>query len=98
MSTAKEFFAAIEADEKRWIAEGVDVDAAFAAKYYDSLDSTIDAAQKQLSKERRDVRGNPYQEAIHRGMMILAAIVIGIGALIWVWIRLFRRSRSLSTD
>ena len=67
LAEAQAYFDSIAADERRWIAEGVDVDQAFAAKYYDSLESTIEEAKKQLATERRDVRGSPYQEAINRG-------------------------------
>src|SRR5204862_5672755 len=67
---ARTFFAAVEADERRWIEAGADVDRAFAAKYYDSLDSTVEAAKKQLASERLDVRRTP-DEAIRRVLLIL---------------------------
>ncbi len=38
-------------DERQWIREGVDVDAAFARKYYDSLERTIESAQATLAAE-----------------------------------------------
>jgi tetratricopeptide (TPR) repeat protein len=59
LAEARKYVAKIEADEKQWIASGQDVDGAFAAKYYDSLDATIDEANRQLAREWRDVRVGP---------------------------------------
>lgn len=94
LADAKTYVDAIAADERRWIAEGVDVDKAFAAKYYDTLESTIEAAEKQLASERRDVRGSPYEEAMRRGLLFLAAVIAGIVALIWGGRVAYRRLRS----
>jgi hypothetical protein len=41
---AEAWFSEIELNEQRWIAENRDVDLVFAAKYYDSLEHTIEAA------------------------------------------------------
>lgn len=78
-AAAQKYVAVIEADERRWIATGMDVDAAFAAKYYDSLDKTIEAAKSQLAKEPRDVRDNPYQLSV-RAMTIILVVITAVGA------------------
>jgi tetratricopeptide (TPR) repeat protein len=83
LAEGEAYFERIAADERRWIAAGVDVDQAFAATYYDSLEGTIEEAQKQLASERRDERGNPYEEAQRRAMLILAGIAAGLVALVW---------------
>jgi hypothetical protein len=90
------YFDAIAADEQRWIAAGVDVDQAFAAKYYDSLDSTIEDAEKQLATERRDERSSPYQEAINRGLLVLGAIAAGFALTLWGTVIAIRRIRARS--
>jgi tetratricopeptide (TPR) repeat protein len=94
LTDARTFFAAIEADEQRWIGEGINVDEAFAAKYYDSLDSTVEAAQQQLASERLDVRGNPNQEAVHRALLILGALLAGFIALVAGCVVAYRRYRA----
>lgn len=94
IADARTFFAAIEADEQRWIGEGINVDDAFAAKYYDSLDRTIDAAKKQLAKERLDVRGNPHEEAVRRALLILGGLLAGFIAVVAGCIVAYRRYRA----
>jgi tetratricopeptide (TPR) repeat protein len=93
LAEAKAYVDAIAADERRWIAEGVNVDQAFATKYYDSLESTIEDAKKQLATERRDDRGNPYEEAVKRGLLIVAAVVAGLVAAVWGALVAYRRIR-----
>jgi tetratricopeptide (TPR) repeat protein len=93
VADAKAYVDAIAADERRWIAEGVNVDQAFATKYYDSLESTIEDAKKQLATERRDDRGNPYEEAVKRGLLIVAAVVAGLVAAVWGALVAYRRIR-----
>ena len=70
------------------------MDDAFAAKYYDSLDSAVEAAKKQLASERRDVRGNPYEEALYRALLILALLVAGFIAVVTGCIFAYRRYRA----
>jgi tetratricopeptide (TPR) repeat protein len=94
LAVAQAYFGSIAADERRWIAEGANVDQAFAAKYYDSLDSTIEEANKQLATERRDVRSGPYQEAINRALIIIGAIVAAFVAAVWGTRAAYRRIRS----
>ncbi|MBI3862682.1 MAG: hypothetical protein HY290_12400 [Planctomycetia bacterium] len=94
LKDAQRFFAAIEADERRWVEQGVDVDAAFAAKYYDSLDGTVDAAKTQLTSERLDVRGDPVKTAIFRGLLILGGLVAGFITLVACCIVAYRRYRA----
>jgi tetratricopeptide (TPR) repeat protein len=96
LAEAQAYFNSIAADERRWIAEGVDVDKAFASKYYDSLESTIEDAKKQLATERLDVRGDPYQEAVHRGLLILGAIAVALAAVVCGACFTYRRIRSRS--
>lgn len=83
LAEAQAYSDAVAADERRWIAEGVNVDKAFASKYYDSLESTIEEAEKQLATERRDVRSGPYQQAINRALLMLGAIVATFVAIVW---------------
>jgi tetratricopeptide (TPR) repeat protein len=100
LAAAQTYFDSIAGDERRWIAEDIDVDKAFASKYYDSLESTIQEAAKQLASERPDVRGNPYDEARNRALFFLgviaAAIVAGVVAVVWGIPFSFRRIRSRS--
>jgi tetratricopeptide (TPR) repeat protein len=98
LAGAQIFFNSVAADELRWIAEGVDVDKAFAAKYYDSLESTIEEANKQLATERLDVRGNPHEEMVKRAMRRLGAIVVTFVAVIWGARISYRRIRSRSGE
>jgi len=96
LAESQTYFDSIAADERRWIAEGVNVDQTFASKYYDSLESTIEEAKKQLATERRDVRGNPYQEAMNRGLLIIGAIVAGFAVIVWGARFAYRRIQSRS--
>ena len=97
LADAQAYFDSIAADERRWIAEGVNVDQAFAAKYYDSLEGTIAEAKNQLATERSDVRTGPYQDAINRALLIIGAIVAGFAVVVrGIWFA-YRRIRSRST-
>jgi hypothetical protein len=96
LADAQSYFNSIAADERRWIAKGVDVDKAFASKYYDSLDSTIEEANKQLATERRDVRGSPYDEAKKRALLFIGAIVAAFVAVVWGARFAYRRIRPRS--
>jgi tetratricopeptide (TPR) repeat protein len=96
LAEAQAYFDSIAADERRWIAEGVNVDKAFANKYYDSLEGTIEEAKRQLATERRDVRGNPYQEAANRALFIIGGIVVGFAVAVWGARFAYRRKRSTS--
>jgi len=57
LAAAETAFTQIEIDERQWIRENVDVDAAFAAKYYDSLEATVTTAKKA-------VRSEPYERPV----------------------------------
>jgi hypothetical protein len=94
LAAAQAYFNSIAADERRWIAEGVDVDKAFASKYYDSLENTIEDAKKQLASERRDERGHPYEEMAKQAMLIFGASVVALAFVIWGAYRAYRRIRS----
>ena len=63
VATADAWFAASEAKEKEWIAAGRDVDAEFAAVYYNSLSETIAAAEKQARSEPTEVRLSQSQQS-----------------------------------
>jgi tetratricopeptide (TPR) repeat protein len=94
LAEAQAYVDSIAADERRWIAEGVNVDQAFATKYYDSLESTIEEAKRQLATERRDVRIDPYQEARNRALLTLGAVVAGFAVLVWGTRFAYRRMRA----
>ena len=94
LAEAQAYVAPIAADERRWIAQEVNVDQAFAIKYYDSLESTIEEAEKQLATERRDVRGNPYQDAVNRGLLMVGAMLAGVAVVVWGGRVAYRRIRS----
>ncbi|HEY1601501.1 MAG TPA: hypothetical protein VGG64_18010 [Pirellulales bacterium] len=96
LAEAQAYFDSIAADERRWIAEGVDVDQAFASKYYDSLETTIEEATRILATERRDVRGNEYQEAVNRGLRMIGAIVASLAVVAAGTRFAYRRLRSRS--
>ena len=94
LAEAQASFNLIAADERRWISEGVDVDKAFATKYYDSLESTIEEAKKQLAAERLDVRTGPYQDEIKRGLLLIGAVVAGFAVVVWGTRFAYRRIRA----
>ncbi|HVU86741.1 MAG TPA: hypothetical protein VHD36_05440 [Pirellulales bacterium] len=94
LADGQAYFDAIAADERRWIADGVNVDQAFAAKYYDSLEGTIAEAEKQLASEWRDVRGNPYEEARNRALLVIGGILAGLGLFVWATRWTYRRINS----
>jgi hypothetical protein len=94
LAEAQDYFNSVAADERRWIAEGVNVDQAFAGKYYDSLESTIEEAKKQLATERRDVRNDPYQKEKQRALLFLGAIAFALAAVISGACFAYRRIRS----
>ena len=95
---AQAYVTTIADDEQRWIAEGVNVDEAFARKYYDSLDSTIEAANKQLSREWRDVRGNPHDDAVRRGLLIWAMLAVIIAGSVVAYRRHRAKRRALGRE
>jgi hypothetical protein len=51
LADAQTWYAAMEAREKQWIAEGRDVDQEFAKVYYDSLDQTLTVARQRVEGE-----------------------------------------------
>jgi tetratricopeptide (TPR) repeat protein len=91
VANAALWFAEIEADEKQWIAENRNVDLEFARKYYDSLERTISAAEKQLRSEPKETRLTMRQKG-HRLLLAAGAVCIGtpvtllcltVGGIIW---------------
>ncbi len=76
VANADAWFAGIEANEREWIAAGRDVDAEFAAVYYDSLPQTVAAAQQQLQSEPKETRLSQSQQ---NGVLLLGASTLCIG-------------------
>lgn len=91
LTDGRKFVDMIAADEQRWISQGANVDQEFAAKYYESLDSTIQSAKKQLSREWPNTRGNVYETVLLRAGLILGAMVIAVVCAIVVFLRRKRR-------
>jgi hypothetical protein len=76
VADADAWFATIEANEREWIASGRDVDAEFAAAYYDSLEQTTKAAEKQLRSEWKESRLSQSQQ---HGVLLIGASTVCIG-------------------
>lgn len=76
VASADSWFATIEAKEKAWIAASRDVDREFAAVYYDSLERTVAAAEKQLQSEPKD-RRLTKREADDRSVFLIGAVCVG---------------------
>jgi len=81
LAAADAWFDTIRVDEQKWIAENRDVDQAFAAKYYDSLDQTIATAERQVKSEPTDRRLSMRQ---HHNRLIFATVslILGIPTLV----------------
>lgn len=77
LADATAWFTRIEADENQWIGQGRDVDQAFAEKYYDSLDKTIAAAERQVRSEPLD-RQLTQDQQMFRLVAGGAALCIGV--------------------
>lgn len=92
------WFAEIQANESRWIADGRDVDSEFAAVYYDSLDETIAAAAKQVSSEPVEPRPTlSFSPRIPRLVVVsfwfvLAIVAVATVVVVSRWMRHRRRS------
>ena len=96
LAKGRTYFDTITVDERSWIAAGADVDREFAAKYYDSLEGTVEAAKEQLATERRDVRTGPYSINPLTGLAIFGLITVGLIAItIWLISVIRRRWRNL---
>jgi tetratricopeptide (TPR) repeat protein len=91
VAAADQWFAEIAANEQEWIAEKRDVDQEFAAKYYDSLEQTIAAAEQQVRSEPRETRLSQRQSinrfvasaAVTSAAVSIAAIAVIIFAIRW---------------
>lgn len=95
LAKGRTYFDTITVDERSWIAAGADVDREFAAKYYDSLEGTVEAAKEQLATERRDVRTGPYSINPLTGLAIFGLITVGLIAItIWLISVIRRRWRN----
>jgi tetratricopeptide (TPR) repeat protein len=99
VADAQKWFQRIAKDEAMWIREGQDVDAAFAAKYYDSLERAIDSATDAIAKEPLDDRdGYYYSRQSRRRLLILAGIGVGLIAAAFVVYRVVRRKTTPQTS
>jgi tetratricopeptide (TPR) repeat protein len=94
LAEGKAWFAEIEENENRWIAENRDVDREFAAVYYTSLDSTIAAAEQQVKSEptdfRRPVQGRMILGALGTFCVLPLTLVLAITAAVVYWNRRMR--------
>jgi len=95
--SAQEWFSAIESNERQWIAEGRDVDQAFAAVYYSTLDETIADAAKEVAREKPDSRRAPNERILISAISLLCVaptiFVLAVVAAVVIW-RRFRRPMS----
>ncbi|MBN8246203.1 MAG: hypothetical protein J0L84_02025 [Verrucomicrobia bacterium] len=82
-------------DEQQWIREGGDVDRLFAAKYYASLEDTMDAARDSVAAERPDerTRSSFYRAGQVRMIAWAAAMFLGLLTLTATLITASRRRR-----
>lgn len=90
LAAGQEFAAQIAADERRWIDSGVDVDQAFAAKYYESLDDTISDAKARLALEPANRRMDPERRIVSFAMKLLdilgGLVLLGMVVFLGRWI------------
>jgi tetratricopeptide (TPR) repeat protein len=96
LAAAARRFEDVRRDERRWIQEGVDVDAAFAHKYYDSLDRTFESAQATLAAEVPEHRTRSSyfrQRWIHFLTWVTVGLLGFIAALIFLVRAELRRRR-----
>lgn len=98
MARGRDWFAKIEANERQWIADGVDVDREFAAIYYDSLGETIAAAttdaQSQPVELRPSLTHSPRVPTVVAVMAWLVPTLLCMAAVsaVVLWVRRRRRS------
>lgn len=95
LAIGKAWFAKIEDNENRWIAQNRDVDREFATVYYTSLDTTIAEAEQRVKSEPSDFR-RPVQDRILRGAigtfcLLPLAVVMAVTAAVVYWTRRMRR-------
>src|SRR5205085_11982650 len=84
MAAAEKWFASIDANEKRWIADNRDVDREFTAVYYDSLEKTLGAAEQQVQNEWHIDRSPYYDRLIFEllGLTCVLALTVPIAATV----------------
>lgn len=94
LAAGQTYFDAIANDEKAWIREGINVDKAFAKKYYESLEATVDLAKDQLAQERNDARDHPQVEMMRRAWRVLGVVLTVTIVGLVITLR-YRRSKQL---
>jgi tetratricopeptide (TPR) repeat protein len=90
LADAAQWYAAIEANEKRWIAEGRDVDSEFAKVYYDSLDQTLTAAHQRVNREWPELSVDKRNSFRVAGLLCVAPLALVTSfymAARWYWKR-----------
>ena len=96
MNAGANWFAKIEAKERKWITDGVDVDREFAAVYYDSLDETITAATNDVQSQPDEPRPSFPSPRVPTIVVVIAWLVPALFsaaaiAAVVLWIRRRRR-------
>jgi len=96
LARGADWFGQIEANERKWIADGADVDREFATAYYDSLDETITAAAKDVENqpvEPRPLLTPPPVPTIVVVMAWLVPALLSVAVIAGVvkWIRQRKR-------
>ncbi len=91
------WFAKIEAQEQKWIADGADVDREFAAKFYESLDETVAAALRQVESEPTQPRpshdssatsmSHVFGRLISGGLVSGGLLLVAIAIAFWFFQR-----------
>jgi tetratricopeptide (TPR) repeat protein len=85
ITSANKWFDSIAANEKRWIAENRDVDREFAAIYYDSLDSTLSTAEKQVQREWQFLHPSYFVRLAFEVLAVLFVLPTMTVAIVFTW-------------
>lgn len=95
LAAANRRHAEVVRDEQQWIREGGDVDRLFAARYYASLEDTVDAARASVASERPEVRTRSsfYRAGLMRLIAWTVAVLLGLLTLTATLITASRRRR-----
>ena len=96
---AHTWFAEVAANESRWVAENRDVDREFAAKYYDSFDATLAAAERQVQGEWHYSRPPVQDRMLFSAVgLFCVALLVAVTTLIGIVAYLRRRLLSPKTS
>jgi tetratricopeptide (TPR) repeat protein len=98
LTQGAEFFSQIEARERQWIDNELDVDREFATAYYDSLDETIAAATRDVESQPAEPRPSLSTPRVPTLVVVMAWLVpalfsVAAIAAVVLW---FRRRKRLS--